>query len=49
MAKLKFEQRRRRILMRGVKIGSKKDVSGRRTGMSIFEMTSKKYERPKPG
>ena len=42
--KLKYEERKSRIVMRGVKIGSKKDTGRSKEGMSMFEMTKSKYE-----
>ena len=39
--KMKFQERRQRIFMRGVKIGVKKG-SGSTFGMSVFEMKDKK-------
>jgi 4-aminobutyrate aminotransferase-like enzyme len=39
--KIKFQERRQRIFMRGVKIGAKKG-SGSMFGMSVFEMKDKK-------
>ena len=39
--KMKFQERRQRIFMRGVKIGAKKGA-GSNFGMSVFEMKDKK-------
>ena len=39
--KMKFQERRQRIFMRGVKIGAKKGAGGM-FGMSVFEMKDKK-------
>ena len=39
--KMKFQERRQRIFMRGVKIGAKKGAGGT-FGMSVFEMKDKK-------
>jgi hypothetical protein len=39
--KIKFQERRQRIFMRGVKIGAKKGAGGM-FGMSVFEMKDKK-------
>jgi len=39
--KIKFQERRQRIFMRGVKIGAKKG-GGSNFGMSVFEMKDKK-------
>ena len=39
--KMKFQERRQRIFMRGVKIGAKKG-GGSNFGMSVFEMKDKK-------
>jgi hypothetical protein len=39
--KIKFQERRQRIFMRGVKIGAKKGGGGM-FGMSVFEMKDKK-------
>ena len=39
--KIKFQERRQRIFMRGVKIGAKKG-GGSMFGMSVFEMKDKK-------
>lgn len=39
--KMKFQERRQRIFMRGVKIGTKKGAGGM-FGMSVFEMKDKK-------
>jgi hypothetical protein len=40
--KEKYQERRMRIFMRGVKIGSKKGGGGAQMGMSLFEMKDKK-------
>lgn len=40
--KEKYQERRMRIFMRGVKIGNKKGGAGAVVGMSVFEMKDKK-------
>ena len=40
--KEKYQSRRMRIFMRGVKIGTKRGGSGAQMGMSLFEMKDKK-------
>jgi len=42
--KQKFEERRMRVLMRGVKIGSKRGGTSQ-TGMAVFEFKDQKMEK----